>query len=594
MAAYAAVPDVPDTYVPKGPRPKKNPTAKRYRARLEQLRQLRQSYFEHWKEISDQIRPRRGRWLQDGSATERALEGGKKNENIINNTPTHASRVQASGIMAGSSSPARPWFRLGVPKLGEFTSDGAKAWLHEVEELIREVFQRSNLYNVMYAAYRDLGDFGTAATFVEEDDEDLVRGYSIPPGQYYAIASAKGRVEGLYRETVFSVEQLVEKFGYENCSLTVQQWYDQERCDELVDVVHVIEKNVEYSPGKLGRRGKRWRSCWFELKRPDAEEKFLRESGFEEFPAQVPRWDVNGENVYGDSPGMDALPDCKGLQHLEKRKLQAVDKIVTPPMTGPTSMRTTRVSLVPGGTTYADAPNAANAFRPAIQVDPAVINVANESIEKHEQRIKQTYFADLWLMMLGESGQMTAREVTERHEEKMLQLGPVIERLQDEFYEPLIDRVFNILWRKGLIPQPPPELHGEEIHVEFISIMAQAQKLLGTSAVERLVTMIGNLGRVAPEALDKLDVDKVIDEYAQMLGVKPDLLRSADAVKKIREAKAKAMQQAAAMQQAQAGAETAKVMSDTELGGDSALNRLVSNLGGAAGAAAGGQGLLPQ
>lgn len=545
--------------------------------RWQSMKDDRQSWFDHWRELMEYVKPRRGRFLAVTST--KTSDGGKKNDKIINGTAGMAARVLASGMMAGITSPARPWFRLTAPdpELADYGS--VRSWMHVVEERIREAFARSNLYNCLHQFYEDLATPGTACLHVEEDQEDLVRGYVFPIGQYCLANDARLRVNTVYRQTGLTVQQLVEKFGEAKCSQQVKDLYARKELDQWVDVLHVLEPNRDYEPGRLGPKGKPWRSCWLEASGPDSGPQYLGEGGYEEFPAMVARWEVNGEDVYGSSPGMMALGDVKALQLYEKHKARAVENIINPPMTGPSSMQNQRVSMLPGTFTYSDAMSPAQQFRPSLEVRPEAVNVVELSIREHEQRIKQAFYADLWLALMEQDGQMTAREVAERHEEKMLQLGPVMERLQDELLDPLIDRVFGILHRGGHIPPPPQELQGVQLRVEYISIMAAAQKLLGTTAVERLASFVGNVAAVQPEILDKLDTDKVVDEYAGMLGTKPDLLRTDEAVQALRAERAKARQQAAAQEQAAQAVQGAQTLSKTDMQGDTALNRLLGSAG---------------
>jgi hypothetical protein len=289
---------------------------------------------------------------------------------------------------------------------------------------------------------------------------------------------------------------------------------------------------------------------------------------------------------------MDALGDAKALQQLERRKLQLIDKSVNPPMKAPMAMRNMRSSLLPGDMNYLPDTASGAMFEPAMQVDPRAIQHASAEIREHEARINAAFYADLWLLMSeSDRRQITAREVDERHEEKMLQLGPVLERLQDELLDPLIDRVFNILLERGQLPPPPEEMQGMELRVEYISIMAQAQKLLGTAAVERLASFTGSLLQAKPDLIDKINWDKMVDEYARMLGTKSDLVVPDETVQQLRAARAQAaqaQQQSAAMQQA---AEGAKTLSETDTEGDNALTRLMGAMGGTVPAGPGG---LPQ
>jgi hypothetical protein len=229
-------------------------------------------------------------------------------------------------------------------------------------------------------------------------------------------------------------------------------------------------------------------------------------------------------------------------------------------------------------------------LEPSVIVDPRAIAELRTCIQEHERRINEAYFADLFLMIAQqERSNVTAEEIRTKTQEKMLQLGPVLERLNDELLDPLVDRVFGIMLRAGLIPPPPEQLQGEAIRVEYISILAQAQRLLGTTAVERLAGFVGGLSQQHPEVLDKLDWDRLIDDYAGMLGVNPDEVKSEEVVASVRAARAKQQQAAAQGQAMLAATQGARNLGQADMSGDSALARLAGNLGpGAAAVAPGG------
>lgn len=601
-------------------RPDPIPPRQRYLKRWAALKNERASWMEHWRELAEYVLPRHGRLLQASGGTagpgSSSTRGQKRHQSIINGTATWAARVLSSGMMAGITSPARPWFRLTTPDPDLAEYDRVKAWLYEVEQRIRQAFARSNVYNHLHQVYEHLGTFGTAAMYVEDEPTgDLLRAYTFPPGQYALANSAKLRVDTVYRELSMTVAQMVEQFGLEAVSAQVRADYERGDLERWVGVLHIIEPNREHVPGRLGPEGMAWRSCWLEMGATDTGvgagpgygsygagygtgERFLRESGYHEFPVMCPRWAVSGEDVYGSSPAMDALGDVRALQQYERRKAMVVDKIVNPPMRAPASLVNNRASILPGDVTYVDALGPNQTFAPAMEIQPAAVQIIEASIREHEARAKTAYYADLWLMLAqGADQAMTAREVAERHEEKMLQLGPVMERLQDELLDPLVDRAFFTLLRNGDLPPPPEELQGMDLRVEYLSIMAQAQKMLGITGVERLASFAGSLAAVKPEVLDKLDFDQTVDEYAQMLGTPPALVRTDDAVAELRGQR----QQAMAAQQAQAQlAQTvqgAQVLSQTDMGGDTALSRMVGNLGApvapGGGAPAGAGGVAP-
>lgn len=560
----------------------------RYMRRLGYLETEASSWRDHWRDLSDYILPRRGRF----NATDRN-KGTKRNDKIINNTATRAVRILASGMMGGITSPARPWFRLTTPDPSLTEYGPVRSWLHRVEDTLRLLIARSNLYNCLHAVYFDLATFGTAVLFVDEDTEDVVRGYTPPVGQYYLSNSARMQVDTTYRKFSMTARQLVEAFGADAVSQKVRAAMTERNNAEMwVDVVHCVQPNMEVQHGKMGHRGMPFSSCWMEVGKGESDgQPFLRMAGYHENPVMAVRWTVTGEDVYGGGPGMDALGDAKALQVLELKKAAVVAKVVDPPMRGPTSLTNRRMSLLPGDFTAVDVAPGGQTFEPAFLIPPQAVGIIGEEIRRHEERVNAAFYADLWLMMAqrdeARGGDMTAREVAERHEEKMLQLGPVLERLQDELLDPLIDRVFGVALRAGLLPPPPEELQGQDLRVEYISIMAQAQKLVGTAGTERLAGFAGNLAAVRPDVLDGLNFDLMVSDYADMLGTNPDFILPKERVDAVRQEKAK---QVLAQQQAQAGlamAQGAKTLSETDVQGDSALNRLVGSLGGVAGASGG-------
>lgn len=546
----------------------------RYLRRLTALKNERSSYDSHWKELADYVLPRSVMFQ-----TSDRNKGGKVNQHIIDSTATLALRTLASGMMAGLTSPARPWFRLTTQDPNLIEDGAVKQWLFDVESRMREVFNRSNLYNVLPKAYQDLGLFGTTAFEVCEDYEDIIRCYPYHIGEFYLANSCRLQVDTCYREIPMTVAQIVGRFGIENVSQTIKEQYDRGNYDQNFDIVHVVEPNPDYDERKALSKFKKYRCVYME-KGNNREDKFLMESGHDEFPVLAARWALPRGDVYGESAAMHTLADIKALQLEQKRKLQAIDKMVNPPMLGDTQLRNQRVSQLPGDVTYVSGlTTAAGAgLRPLYEMNPRV-NELMLDIQEIQNRVKRGLYEDLMLMLAtGDNSQMTAREVEERHQEKLLVLGPVMERLNDELLDPLIDRTFAIMDRKGLIPPAPDAIQGTDLRVEYISIMAQAQKLIGVSAIERTMGFVGNMAAVRPEILDKIDFDQAVDEYANMQGVPPRMIISDDAVANTRAVRAQQQQAQAMLQVAQPmqhAAQAAKVLSETNVTEESALSQIM-------------------
>ena len=205
-----------------------------------------------------------------------------------------------------------------------------------------------------------------------------------------------------------------------------------------------------------------------------ANDNLLDVGGFEEFPAVCPRWHLAGGDVYGRSPGMDALPDAKSLQRMQLRFAETLDKMVNPPMVASPVLRGTAPSSTPAAVTYVADPEGAG-FRPAYQINPPLAEFT-AAIRERQQAVRAAFHADLFLMATQLEEVRTAAEVAERRAEKLVMLGPVLERLHDDLLEPLIGRVFQIMARNGHIPPPPyAELDGLRLQPEYVSPMAALQ-----------------------------------------------------------------------------------------------------------------------
>lgn len=559
----------------------------RYELVASTLLNERASFDAHWRDLGDYFFPRRTRFF----VTDRN-RGDRRSQHIINSTPRYAARTLQSGLHAGLTSPARPWFTLASPdpELNEF--EPVKRWLHDVARRLRDTFIVSNLYNALPTLYGDLGVFATGAMGVLEDDEDLLRTYSYPIGSFAVGLDDRGVATTFTREYVLTVRQLLDTFGrvapgsrdidWSRFSLHVKNLWDRGNPETTVEVCWIVTPNDEYDRENPFPRAMRWRSCWFEKGRQN-DGQFLRESGFRQFPVVVPRWDVTGEDTYGtDCPGMTALGDTKGLQLLERRKAQAIDKALNPPLVGPSTLRTQKVSLLPSDITYDDAGARGSGLglRPIHEVRLEGVQAVVNEIAQHEYRVNRAFFVDLFLMLAQPDPNrgtqpITAEEVRERHEEKLLALGPVLERLNDELLDPLIDRSFALLASKGVLPAPPDELLQMELKVEYTSILAQAQKLLGVVGQDRFLQSVGSLAQIFPEARHKVRVFQAVDDYRDMLGINPKLVRSDDEAQASVEAEQQAAAAAAEADQVQKLAAAGASLGKTPLGGGTALEAVL-------------------
>lgn len=533
-------------------------------ARWAQLQNERASWMAHWREISECLLPRSGRFF----VTDRN-RGDKRYNKILDNTATRALSVLAAGMMAGMTSPARPWFRLttSVPELDEAAA--VKTWLADVTRLMQMVFAKSNTYRALHAMYEELGAFGTASSIVLPDFGNVIHHYPLTVGEFAISTDYKGTVNTLYREFQMTVAQLVGEFGKDKCSPNVQSLFDRGALQQWITVLHAIEPRADRDASKRDSKNMAFRSVYFEQGSDDS--RVLRESGFNEFPVLCPRWMTTGGDMYGNSPAMEALGDINQLQHEQMRKAQGIDYKTRPPLQAPTDMKNMEVNMLPGGVTYVNAVAPMGGIRNAFEVNLDLSHLLAD-IQDVRGRIKSSFYADLFLMLANATNpQMTATEVAERHEEKLLMLGPVLERLHNEILDPLIEMTFARMVEANIVPPPPEELQGRELSVEFVSMLAQAQRAIATNSIDRFTASLGAVAQIKPEVLDKFDADRWADTYADALGVDPELIVPGEQVALIRQQRAQAQQAQQEAAMLQQGADVASKLGSIDTSGQNAL-----------------------
>lgn len=544
--------------------------------RYEGLKLERESWWRHWREISTYLLPRNGYWLLE----DRSRGEGKHNQ-IYDSTPTRALYTLASGLMSGATSPARPWFNLTTadPELARHYS--VNVWLREVRDRILRRFQRSNTYRALAQMYLELGAFGTGCSILGTHHKNLIHHHAQTVGQYCIAQDFNGDVVTVFREFERTVGEVVREFGIDVVSERVRNLHKNNKLDDWVTVVHAIEPRYDRDASKLDDLNMAWRSIYFELNAEEAWDDVLRQSGFNEFPCLVPRWATPGGDIYGSSPGMDALGDIKGVQHKALRLAQGIDYQTKPPLAIQGELKDRNIDTHPGGETYVNSATPQGAIRPIYDAANLNLNFLLQSISDDRQRINEAFYADLFRLLANDDmGRMTATEVAVRQETKLVMLGPTLERLHSELLEPAVDRTFVYMMAAGELPPPPPELAGQELAIEFVSMLSQAQKAVGTNSTDRLLMMIGAVAPLKPEITDKLNVDELVDAYSDMLGSDPKLIIPTEQAVLVRTQRARMEAQLQNVATSREVAATAKDATAAAAQDPNATNRLVGLFSG--------------
>jgi len=550
----------------------------RHNSILAELKKKRLPHETGWRDLSRFLLPAHGLYDSEkpGERSPRKLES-------LDSRPRKNLSNFAAMMHSGHTSPARPWFKITTedPDLMDFAP--VRDWVSFVEKLFYQAYRKSNFYASVHTGYIELAGFGVQAMLQEESWESILHFATQTIGTYWIAQNHQGVVDTLYRKFSMTARQMAARFGKDNLSSHAKSALDNKQDLQEFNVIHAVEPREFYDPRKVDNSNMPFVSCYFEDGENNRElpDNFLREGGYHDFPFRVARWETFGNEVYGTSLGLDVLPDIKQLTAVIRTQTTSIHKELDPPMALASGMKD-RLNLMPG-TQHPGLLNQQGEplAKPVYSPNP---NLQHGVALRQDIReaITEGFFNDLFLFLIQRPN-MTATEVAERHEEKLLLLGPAIERQQSEFFNPLADRTYGILDRNGYIPPPPRELENKELKVEYISLLAQAQKQVGTQAISSTTQFAAGLSQFWPDALDKINPDEAIDAWADLSGSEPKMINTEQQVLEIRQTRAE-QKQAAAMNEAMMNAAQAgKTMSETKINPDerTALTDVAAAMGGA-------------
>ena len=504
--------------------------------RFDRLSAQRQNWETHWQEVADYMMPRKA------DVTKLRSKGDKRTELIFDSSPLQAVELLAASLHGMLTNPSTPWFSLRFKDDME-NEDEAKEWLESATETMYAAFNRSNFQQEIFELYHDLITFGTAAMYIEEDSEDILKFSTRHINEVYIAENDKGRIDTVYRKFKISARAAIQQFG-SAVSNKVDTINAKDPYEE-VEIIHAVYPRSDFNPNKKDKSNMPFESVYIEYSSGDE----LSVSGFREFPFVVPRYLKASHEIYGRSPAMTALPDVKMLNEMSKTTIKSAQKQVDPPLLVPDDGFILPVRTVPGGLNF---------YRSGTRDRIEPLNIGANTplgLNMEEQRrnsIRNAFYVNQLMMQQGP--QMTATEVIQRNEEKMRLLGPVLGRLQSELLKPLIDRTFNIILRNNLFAPAPEFLAGKDIEIEYVSPLAKAQKSTELQSIMRAIEIMGSLSNVAP-VFDHINMDKLVRHLADIVGVPQKILKPQNQLNAERQQAEQQQEQMQQMQQLQQVAE---------------------------------------
>ena len=506
----------------------------------------RKKWLSSFKEVADWLMPRQVTWLNNPGKRDQAAE---VNKNILNPVGTQAARRCAAGLTEGVASRTRKWFALRVPTVDMTEDREAAQWLSHAEYVLRYIFSNSNFYQAFGQAVLNAVLFGNGVVWVEPDPERVARYHSVPIGEFAFGVDHSGRVRRLLR--VFSVRAIDFEKKFSKVPDKVKKMVEKGGQSALTPVIvyHYVTPERQYYGSEF-----------------DKKNEILDEASVDGWPFGILRWDVIGYDSYGTGPGMEAVPLVKELQQCEITKAKLLDAMHQPPMQADAMLASGGIELIPGGITYVPGlaqAGGGGAVRPIIEVNPNSLVAIQQDIDRLVKQINELFFLDLFLMISQLDTVRTATEIVERRGEKVVMLGPVLQRIEDEALSPLIVQTFNLAIQAGLLPDPPASLSGADVQIQYISMLHQAQEASDTVSIERFLATVGNVAAVIPDVINRVNSDTLPVVYAEKLGVDPTIIRTDSEVEQLKQQQLEQQQLA----QAQQLAEGAKTLSETDVGG---------------------------
>lgn len=481
---------------------------------------------------------------------------------LYDSTAIHSARTAAAGFHSNLTNPASKWFGLEIRNKNK-KSPAIDKFFFDSRDVILSYINNSNFDTSMQECYMDGLIFGTINMLSQTDVKKKVRYTTIPIEQYFIEEDAYGSVVAIYRNFKLTPMKAWMLWGpkagktVSDTMLEYEKNHETGRAFTDMDFLHYVGPRERRDFTKSDSLNMPYESVWINPKDEDGPHK-IDESGFEELPYHVGRWYKDPNDARGFSPAMDVLADVKLINAAKRTTLRRAMKEADPPISSPYKGYMAPLNFNPAAVNYRDPKHLNDKIEPLVW--NSNFQITKEFMEEVKGNIEDGFYVKLFRALAEITKQMTVPEVQRRIAEAMTELGPVVGRLTHEFHSPLIIRTFFMAYRNGDLPPIPEELYGEDFDPIYLSPLAKAQREYEMNTMDNFLSRVGNIAAVLPQVLDKIEEDKTVEIMAEISGVNPDMMRSPEDIKKIRENRQK-MQQAQmqmdAMHKGAAIAETA-------------------------------------
>ncbi|PDT71727.1 hypothetical protein CO683_00785 [Bradyrhizobium ottawaense] len=521
-----------------------------------------------WQSLADMYYPNRGGF------TFPILQGRETQTEIYDTTPMLARRGLATAVDGLLKPSTTRWFWMKAKDEAINEDDQAKAWFDAVGDRMWSAIYDPLARFIQHsgAVDNDLAALGLGYLWIGENrNRDGLNFRSIHIGDCAIDENADGQVDTIYITRKWTARQAYQRFG-EKAGPKVLECLkedDKKQSGKMFEYVQAIYPREDRDQRYKNNLNMPWANCIV----GKTDEHLVEESGFQEFPVAVPRWECAPGEIYPRSPGMMALPDARTLQAMGHTLLVGGQRAVDPPTWVVDDAVLSAVRTFPGGLTVIDSEAArSSGGKPIGQLEMgANIPIGREMQDDYRKMVGNSFFKEVFTLPTDQN--MTATEVMERKEEFIRTIGPTMGQLENDYIGVIVRRVFGILMRAsvdvkgnpiegGPIPPAPDILQNKEAEFEFMSPIQQARKMIEAHSLAAAFQIATPIIQIQPETADNFDGDEILRDLPDMFSMPHKWIRGRDQVAAARQQRQQMAAGPAMVQGAQGVADVVKTVAD--------------------------------
>ncbi|MDX3883599.1 MAG: portal protein [Sphingomonas sp.] len=396
--------------------------------------------------------------------------------------------------------------------------------------------------------FRQLGTYGTGPLWT-----GLRPGFgpfykTLHLSECYIDEDFTGRIDTVHRKYELTARQCAQEFGEDALTGKMRDCYrDDRKRNDKFQILHVVRPNADVQPDALDRRSMPVDSITIAID----DKTILRRKGFRSMPISVSRHLTGPCDKYGMSPAFKVLPTIKGLNAMRRTILRVAHKAADPALAFYDDEVTGLVTR-PGGANPGLVDQNGRLLVARMPGGEGNLPVNMEMIEQERAVVRTAFLEDFFKILTDPSDRMTATQVLEMMDKQGVLVSPFAGRYESEKQNPVTQRDLELAMAAGQVDPFPPEVieAGAYPLIEYenpLSRMARAQEATGLTRWVEAMTPLAQVDGGA--VFDHIDTDAAAPGLADVLGVRPSWIATAEQVAEKRRARADSQAAAAGVEQ---------------------------------------------